>query len=130
MKNLNKEKRSSLQIAYEVTYTFYTQNGVEVIASGTRLKVLNAAGNSIELQSDNAGGNTVTINGSVSVDGQTMEAKWSTNGAQDSRPPRILIKSSGEGFSQSLPKPWVGTPAIESLVRMFGARASERENGD
>jgi len=72
---------------------------------GTRLKVLNAAGNSIELQSDNAGGNTVTITGSVSVDGQTMEAKWSTNGAQDTRPPRILIKSSGEGFSQSAPNP-------------------------
>ena len=105
MKNLNKEKRSSLQIAYEVTYTFYTQNGVEVIASGTRLKVLNAAGNSIELQSDNAGGNTITITGSLSADGQSIEAKWSTSGSQDTRPPRILIKSSGEGFSQSTPKP-------------------------
>lgn len=72
---------------------------------GTRLKVLNAAGNSIELQTDNAGGNTVTITGSLSANGQTMEAKWSTNGSQDSRPPRILIKSSGEGFSQSLRRP-------------------------
>ncbi len=71
---------------------------------GTRLKVLNATGNSIELQSDNAGGNTVTITGSLSADGQSIEAKWSTNGSQDTRPPRILIKSSGEGFSQSAPQ--------------------------
>jgi hypothetical protein len=72
---------------------------------GTRLKVLNAAGNSIELQSDNGYGNTFTITGSLSTDGQSMEAKWSTNGSQDTRPPRILVKSSGEGFSQSAPKP-------------------------
>jgi hypothetical protein len=72
---------------------------------GTRLKVLNATGNSIELQSDNGYGNTFTIFGSLSTNGQSMEAKWSTNGAQDTRPPRILIKSSGEGFSQSAPNP-------------------------
>jgi hypothetical protein len=75
---------------------------------GTRLKVLKAIGNSIELQSDNAGGNTVTIGGSVAADGQSMEVKWSTNGTQDTRPPRILIKNSGEGFSRSLPNPQNG----------------------
>jgi hypothetical protein len=71
---------------------------------GTRLKVLNAIGNTVEVQSDNAGGNTVTITGSVSDDGQTIDAKWLTNG-NSAGPPRVLIKTSREGFSQNVLKP-------------------------
>lgn len=87
------------------SFTAWTDNKMGDQAQyGTRLKILNAIGNTVEVQSDNAGGNTVTITGSVSVDGQTMEAKWSTNG-NGALPLRVLMKSSGEGFLKDVVKP-------------------------
>jgi hypothetical protein len=65
---------------------------------GTRLKVLNAIGNTVEVQTDNSVGNITTTTGSISADGQTMEVRGSTNGNAPG-PLRVFIKSSGEGFS-------------------------------
>jgi len=87
------------------SFTAWTDNkSANQAQYGTRLKVLNAIGNTIEVQTDSGHGNTTTITASISADGQTMEARWSTNG-NNAGPPRVLIKSSGEGFSQRLLKP-------------------------
>jgi hypothetical protein len=74
------------------------RNGPAMNPYGQKLKVLSAENNSIRVQTDNAGGNTVGFTGSLSADGTSIEGHASTNGTQNPRT-MILIKSSGEGFS-------------------------------
>ncbi len=72
------------------------------IPYGAMLKVLTVENNSMTLTNmtdDFPGGNVRTLLVTFSLDGSRLEMKSSTNGAPNSSPPRILMKSTGEGFS-------------------------------